>query len=201
VDSYAPAVERLIEGFRRLPGVGRKSAIRMAFHMLSCKQEDAEAFANAILEAKRLIHPCPVCGDLTDGEKCTVCADEKRDHGLVCVVSDPKDAAAIERTRDFKGVYHVLHGVINPIQRVGPEDIAIRELLLRIKEGEGKIREIILATDPDAPGETTAMYIANIVRPLGIKVSRLAYGMSMGSHLEFTDELTLNKALTDRKEF
>lgn len=199
MDSFAPAVERLIEQFHRLPGVGKKSAVRMAFAILGMRDAEAESFADAILEAKKRIHRCPVCGDLTEGELCRVCADERREHAVICVVSDPKDAAAIERTRDFRGVYHVLHGVINPITRTGPDDIAIRELLERLETGE--VKEIILATDPDAPGETTAMYIANLVRARGVKVSRLAYGMSMGSHLEFTDELTLNKALTDRKEY
>ena len=194
MDQYVPCVERLIEQFHKLPGIGRKSAVRMAFYILGVKNETAEAFANAILEAKQKIHRCSVCGDLTDGDKCRICQDPKRDHGVICVVSDPKDAAAIERTREYKGVYHVLHGVINPITRVGPDDIAIRELLDRLGEG---VREVILATDPDAPGETTAMYIARLVKPFGIKVTRLAYGMSMGSHLEFTDELTLNKALED----
>lgn len=198
MDQYVPCVERLIEQFHKLPGIGRKSAVRMAFYILGVKNETAEAFANAILEAKQKIHRCSVCGDLTDGDKCRICQDPKRDHGVICVVSDPKDAAAIERTREYKGVYHVLHGVINPITRVGPDDIAIRELLGRLGEG---VREVILATDPDAPGETTAMYIARLVKPFGIKVTRLAYGMSMGSHLEFTDELTLNKAMEDRKSF
>ena len=198
MDQYVPCVERLIEQFHKLPGIGRKSAVRMAFYILGVKNETAEAFANAILEAKQKIHRCSVCGDLTDGDKCRICQDPKRDHGVICVVSDPKDAAAIERTREYKGVYHVLHGVINPITRVGPDDIAIRELLDRLGEG---VREVILATDPDAPGETTAMYIARLVKPFGIKVTRLAYGMSMGSHLEFTDELTLNKAWEDRKSF
>ncbi|MBQ6990737.1 MAG: recombination protein RecR [Clostridia bacterium] len=198
MDQYVPCVERLIEQFHKLPGIGRKSAVRMAFYILGVKNETAEAFANAILEAKQKIHRCSVCGDLTDGDKCRICTDPKRDHGVICVVSDPKDAAAIERTREYKGVYHVLHGVINPITRVGPDDIAIRELLDRLGEG---VREVILATDQDAPGETTAMYIARLVKPFGIKVTRLAYGMSMGSHLEFTDELTLNKALEDRKSF
>ncbi len=199
MDSYAPAVERLIEQFHKLPGVGRKSAVRMAFYILGAKEETAAAFAEAVVEAKRVIHRCPVCGDLTDKEICRICADPERDHGVICVVSDPQDAAAIERTREYRGVYHVLHGVINPINRVGPEDIAIRELLDRLKDGT--VREIILATDPDAAGETTAMYVAHAARPTGVRVSRLAYGMSMGSHLEFTDELTLNKALSDRKEF
>lgn len=198
MDQYVPCVERLIEQFHKLPGIGRKSAVRMAFYILGVKNETAEAFASAILEAKQKIHRCSVCGDLTDGDKCRICQDPKRDHGVICVVSDPKDAAAIERTREYKGVYHVLHGVINPITRVGPDDIAIRELLGRLGEG---VREVILATDPDAPGETTAMYIARLVKPFGIKVTRLAYGMSMGSHLEFTDELTLNKAMEDRKSF
>lgn len=199
MDSFAPAVERLIEQFHRLPGVGKKSAVRMAFAVLGMRDAEAEAFADAIREAKRRIHRCSVCGDLTEGDICRVCADDRREHSLICVVSDPKDAAAIERTRDFHGVYHVLHGVINPITRTGPDDIAIRELMERVDTGN--VREIILATDPDAPGETTAMYIANLLRQRGVKVSRLAYGMSMGSHLEFTDELTLNKAITDRKEY
>ena len=199
MDSFAPAVERLIEQFHRLPGVGKKSAVRMAFAVLGMRDAEAEGFADAILEAKKRIRRCAVCGDLTEGEICRVCADERRDHSVICVVSDPKDAAAIERTRDFHGVYHVLHGVINPITRTGPDDITLHELLERLESGE--VKEIILATDPDAPGETTAMYIANLVRSRGVKVSRLAYGMSMGSHLEFTDELTLNKAISDRKEY
>ena len=141
MDQYVPCVERLIEQFHKLPGIGRKSAVRMAFYILGVKNETAEAFANAILEAKQKIHRCSVCGDLTDGDKCRICQDPKRDHGVICVVSDPKDAAAIERTREYKGVYHVLHGVINPITRVGPDDIAIRELLDRLGEG---VREVIL---------------------------------------------------------
>ena len=199
MDSYAPAVEKLIEQFHRLPGVGKKSAVRMAFAVLGMRDGEAENFADAILEAKKRIRRCSVCGDLTEGEMCRVCADEERDHGLICVVCDPKDAAAIERTRDYRGVYHVLHGVINPITRTGPEDIALYELLARIDAGG--VHEVILATDPDAPGETTAMYIAGLVRARGVRVSRLAYGMAMGSHLEFTDELTLNKAIADRKDF
>lgn len=198
MDSFAPPVERLIEQFNRLPGIGRKSAVRMAFFILGMKNSDAEAFADAIKEAKRTVKFCSVCQNLTENEICPICANEKRDHSVICVVSDPKDAAAIERTREFKGVYHILHGVINPLLSVGPDNIRIKELIHRLKDD---VKEVIIATDPDTAGEATAMYLSRLIKPYGIYVSRLAYGMPMGSHLEYADDLTLLRAMEGRKEF
>lgn len=195
---FAPPVERLIEYFQRLPGVGRKSAVRMAFFVLSMPREDAEGFAGAISEAKRTVFQCEVCQNLTDTPVCRVCADSNRDHGLVCVVAEPADVAAIERTREYRGVYHVLHGVISPLDQTGPDELRIRELLRRV--ADGGIREVIMATDPDTTGETTAMYISGLLKPLGVKVSRLAYGVPVGAHLEFADEVTLMRAIEGRRE-
>lgn len=196
---YIPlALERLTEQFARLPGIGGKTAQRLAFHVLSMTQEDAEAFAETILEVKRSIRTCPICQNLTDEEICPICADPERDHGVVCVVADPKDVVAMERAREYQGVYHVLHGVISPLNRVGVDDIRIRELLTRV--GEGGIREVIMATNPDTEGEATAMYISRLLRPLEIKVTRLAYGIPVGSQLEYADEVTLLRALEGRQE-
>ena len=195
---FAPPLEALIEQFQKLPGIGRKSAQRLAFHVLSMPENGAEAFAKAILEAKKGIHTCRVCQNLTDREVCSLCASDTRDHSVVCVVESPTDVAAIERTKEYKGTYHVLHGVISPLNQIGPEDIKIKELLARVRAGG--IREVIMATDPDTTGETTAMYISGLLRPLGIKVTRLAYGIPVGGHLEFADEVTLLRALEGRRE-
>jgi len=196
---YIPvALERLTEQFARLPGIGGKTAQRLAFHVLSMSRDEAEAFSKTILEVKDTIKTCPVCQNLTDEELCPICADPERDHSLVCVVADPKDVVALERAREFHGVYHVLHGVISPLNRVGVDDIRIRELLTRV--GQGGIREVIMATNPDTEGEATAMYISRLLRPMEIKVTRLAYGIPVGSQLEYADEVTLLRALEGRQE-
>ncbi len=191
-------MERLTEQFARLPGIGGKSAQRLAFHVLSLPLEDAEGFAEAILEAKRTVHACKICQNLTDQEICAVCSDPERDQGLVCVVAEPKDAVAMERAREYQGVYHVLHGVISPLNHIGPDDLKIRELLDRV--AQGGVREIIMATNPDTEGETTAMYLSRLLRPLEVKVTRLAYGIPVGSQLEYADEVTLLRALEGRQE-
>ena len=192
------ALERLTEQFARLPGVGMKSAQRLAFHVLEMPLEGAEAFAGAIVDARRSIHPCPVCQNLTDQELCGVCADPERDHSLICVVAEPKDVIAMERAREYHGVYHVLHGVISPLNHVGPDDLKIRELLARI--AEGGVEEVIMATNPDTEGEATAMYLSRLLRPMGLRVTRLAYGIPVGSQLEYADEVTLVRALEGRRE-
>ena len=192
------ALERLTEQFARLPGVGMKSAQRLAFHVLEMPLEGAEAFAEAIVDARRSIHPCPVCQNLTDQETCPICADPERDHSVLCVVAEPKDVIAMERTREYDGVYHVLHGVISPLNHVGPDDLKIRELLARI--AEGGVEEVIMATNPDTEGEATALYIARLLKPFQVRVSRLAYGIPVGSHLEYADDATLMRALEGRRE-
>lgn len=194
---FPAALERLSEQFGKLPGIGSKTAQRLAFHVLSLPREDAEAFADAILNARRSVKTCPVCQNLTDQELCPVCADSRRDRSTVCVVAEPRDLIALERAREYKGVYHVLHGVISPLNHVGPDDIKIRELLRRV--AEGGIREVIMATNPDTEGEATAMYISRLLRPLEVKVTRLAYGVPVGSQLEYADEVTLLRALEGRQ--
>ena len=196
---YLPAaLERLTEQFARLPGIGAKSAQRLALYTLSMPREDAEAFAQAILEARAAVHTCPVCQNLTDRDLCAICDDDRRDHGLICVVAEPRDVIAMERAREYSGVYHVLHGVISPLNHVGPDDIRVRELLDRVSGGG--VREVIMATNPDTEGEATAMYISRLLRPLGVRVTRLAYGIPMGSQLEYADEVTLLRALEGRRE-
>ena len=195
---YAAPLETLIEQFQRLPGIGRKSAQRLAFHVLSLPEGGAEEFARAILDARGSIHTCRVCQNLTEGDLCPICADGRRDQTTICVVTDPKDLIAIERTREYHGLYHVLHGVISPLNAVGPEQLKIRELLHRVAEGD--VQEIIMATNPDTEGEATAMYIARLLKPFEVKVTRLAYGIPVGGHLEFTDEATLMRALEGRQE-
>ncbi len=196
--SFPVALERLTEQFARLPGIGSKTAQRLAFHVLSLPLESAEEFANAILDAKKTVHLCPVCQNLTDRELCPICDDEQRDHGLICVVAEAKDVVAMERAREYNGVYHVLHGVISPLSHVGPDDIRVRELLSRV--AEGNVREVIMATNPDTEGEATAMYISRLLRPMEIRVTRLAYGIPVGSQLEYADEITLLRALEGRRE-
>lgn len=195
---YAAPLEKLIEQFEKLPGVGHKSATRLAFHVLAMSKEDASAFAQAIIEAKTVIKTCSVCQNLTEGDKCPICSDPTRDASTICVVALPQDLIAIERTREYNGLYHVLHGVISPLNNIGPEDIRIRELLQRAASDE--VKEIILATNPDTEGETTAMYIARLLRPFGIRITRLAYGMPVGGHVEFSDQKTLSMALEGRRE-
>lgn len=195
---FPTALERLTEEFAKLPGIGGKTAQRLAFYMLSRSDEEAEQFADAILQAKRTVHTCPVCQNLTDAELCSICGDESRDHSVICVVAEPKDVIAMERAREYSGVYHVLHGVISPLNHIGPDDIRIRELLRRV--GEGGVREVIMATNPDTEGEATAMYLSRLLRPMEVKVTRLAYGIPVGSQLEYADEVTLLRALEGRRE-
>ena len=189
---------RLIEQFEKLPGVGRKGAQRLAFHVLGLPKEKAVDFANAILEAHEKIKKCSVCQNLTDAELCPVCMDGGRDKGVICVVEDPRDVIAFERTREYKGVYHVLHGLISPMEGVGPEQLTIKELIGRL--GDGEVKEVIMATNPTVEGEATAMYLARLIKPMDIKVTRLAYGIPVGGNLEYADEVTLYRALEGRSE-
>ena len=195
---FPAAMQELADQFARLPGIGGKTAQRLAFHVLELPLEDAQAFADAIIQAKNQVHTCPVCQNLTDRQICGICDDENRDHGVICVVAEPKDAIAMERSREFTGVYHVLHGVISPLNHVTQDDIRIRELLHRVSQGD--VREVIMATNPDTEGEATAMYISRLLRPMEIKVTRLAYGVPVGSQLEYADEVTLSRALEGRQE-
>ena len=194
---FPAALQELADQFARLPGIGGKTAQRLAFHVLSLPQQEAQAFADAILQAKREVHTCPGCQNLTDLELCPICSDDTRDSGIICVVADPKDVIAMERSREFRGHYHVLHGVISPLNHVTQDDIKIRELLRRV--GSGEVREVIMATNPDTEGEATAMYISRLLRPMGVKVTRLAYGVPVGSQLEYADEVTLSRALEGRQ--
>ena len=195
---FPAALQNLADQFARLPGIGGKTAQRLAFHVLSLPVEEAQEFADAILAAKREVHTCPVCQNLTDREICPICDDDLRDRSVICVVAEPKDVIAMERSREFNGVYHVLHGVISPLNHVTQEDIKIRELLMRV--GTGDVREVIMATNPDTEGEATAMYISRLLRPMEIKVTRLAYGVPVGSQLEYADEVTLSRAIEGRQE-
>ena len=190
-------LQRLIEQFERLPGIGHKSAQRLAFHVLNMKKEDAEAFSRIILEAHEKIKKCSCCCNLAEEELCPICKSSKRDSSVVCVVEDPRDVMAFERTHEFEGTYHVLHGVISPMNGIGPEDITIKELLARM--GDGKIQEVIMATNPTVEGEATAMYISRLLKPMGVSVSRLAYGVPVGADLEYADEVTLSRALEGRQ--
>ena len=197
--NYFPAaLQELTDQFARLPGIGGKTAQRLAFHVLSLPLEDAQAFADAILNAKKEVRTCPVCQNLTDRELCPICADPQRDQSVICVVAEPKDVIALERSREFSGTYHVLQGVISPLNHVTQDDIKIRELLRRVASGQ--IREVIMATNPDTEGEATAMYISRLLRPMEVKVTRLAYGVPVGSQLEYADEVTLSRALEGRQE-
>ena len=197
--SFFPAsLENLIDGFASLPGIGRKSAQRLAFYILSLPEGEAEAFARSVLEARERVHTCPVCQNLTEDELCPICSSPNRDRSVVCVVSEPRDVLSIERSREFKGLYHVLHGAISPMNRVGPDDLRIKELLTRVAGGE--IREVIMATNPDAEGDATAMYISRLLKPLEIRVKRLGFGVPVGSNLEYADDATLLRALEGRRE-
>ena len=196
---YFPvSLERLIDKFASLPGIGRKSAQRLAFYILSLEEDEALLFADAIVQAKKSVHRCKICHNLTDMEICGICSDPRRDESVICVVSDPKDVVAMERGREYNGMYHVLHGTISPINHVSPDDLTIKELVLRVSEGD--VREIIMATNPDTEGETTARYISRLLAPLGVKVTRLAYGIPVGANLEFADDATLMRALEGRQE-
>lgn len=197
--SFFPAsLENLIDKFAALPGIGRKSAQRLAFHVLSLPEGEAESFADAVLEAKRSVRCCAVCQNLTEDEICPICASDRRDKGTICVVSEPRDVLSIERAHEYNGTYHVLHGVLSPMSHVGPDDIRIKELLNRAAAED--VQEVIMATNPDTEGEATAMYISRLLKPFGIKITRLAYGIPVGSNLEFADDATLNRALEGRTE-
>lgn len=197
--SFFPAsLENLIDKFASLPGIGKKSAQRLAFYILSLPDEEAAAFAGAITAAKSSVHCCKICQNLTEGEICPICASDRRDKSIICVVSEPRDVLSIERGREYNGTYHVLHGVLSPMSHVGPEDIRIKELLARA--AQPGIEEVIMATNPDTEGEATAMYISRLLKPFDIKVTRLAYGIPVGSNLEFADDATLNRAIEGRTE-
>ena len=188
-----------MEHFARLPGIGKKSAQRLAFFVLGLPDGEAEAFADAIVNARKAISCCPVCQNFSEGDgPCAICASPKRDRSVICVVADPKDVIAMERGREYNGLYHVLHGVISPMNHVGPDDLHIKTLVERTASGE--VKEVIMATNPDTEGEATAMYLSRLLKPFGVKITRLAYGIPVGSHLEFADEATLMRALEGRRE-
>ena len=195
---FPAALQNLADQFARLPGIGSKTAQRLAFHVLELPLAEAQEFADAILQAKQQVHTCPRCQNLTDRELCPICDDDNRDGSVICVVAEPKDVIVMERSREFRGVYHVLHGVISPLNHVTQDDIKIKELIMRV--GAEDIREVIMATNPDTEGEATAMYISRLLRPMEVKVTRLAYGVPVGSQLEYADEVTLSRALEGRQE-
>ncbi len=195
---YIAPLAKLIEHFRALPGIGSKTAVRLAYHVLDMDVEKARALAGAIIEAKEKIGYCNTCFNLSDRNPCSICSSEDRDHSIICVVEQPQDVAAMERMRDFKGVYHVLHGAISPLEGVGPENLKVKELLTRLSDSE--VKEIIMATNPNVEGEATAMYIARLLKPMGIKVTRIAHGLPVGGDLEYADEVTLSKAMENRRE-
>lgn len=198
MDYYVSPLQNLIDEFRRLPGIGNKTAQRLAYHVLNLPKEKAERFAGAILEAKDKIIYCKVCQNLSDKDECSICSNPSRDHSVICVTESPKDVMQMERTNEFKGVYHVLHGAISPMDNVGPDDIRIKELMTRI--AQGNVKEVIMATNPNLEGETTAMYISKLIKPFGVKVTRIAHGVPVGGELEYADEVTLSKALQWRIE-
>ena len=195
---YSPTIERLIESFEKLPSIGHKTATRLAFYMLNQSKEATDEFINSIIEAKKNLKYCSKCFNITDTDPCPICASPKRDQSTICVVEDVKDVVAMERTHEFKGLYHVLHGTISPMDGVGPEDIKIKELLARLMDGT--VKEVILATNPKVEGEATAIYLSKLIKPIGIKVTRIAHGIPVGGDLEYTDEVTLSKALEGRRE-
>lgn len=188
----------LTEQFRKLPGIGKKSAQRIAFHILRMTDEQSEEFLRSIEDARKVIHLCPICQNLTDGEVCSVCANEKRDKSVICVVSSPQDVISIEKTNEFRGVYHVLHGVLSPVDHIGPKDLKITELLARLNGDE--VKEVIVATAPTVEGDATAIFLANLLKPLGVSVTRLAFGIPVGGDIEYADEITLSRSLENRRE-
>jgi len=195
---YSPSIEKLIENFEKLPSIGHKTAIRLAFHMLDLNEENTNEFINSIIEAKKNLKYCSHCFNISDTDPCQICSSPKRDASIICVVEDVRDVIAMERTHEFKGVYHVLHGSISPMNGIGPDDIKIKELLARLSENT--VKEIILATNPRVEGEATAIYLSKIIKPLGVKVTRIAQGIPVGGDLEYTDEVTLSQALEGRRE-
>ncbi len=194
---YGDSVSRLIEQFSKLPGIGGKTAQRLAFHVINMPEENAKAFAESILNAKAQIKYCSHCCNLTDTDPCAVCGNPRRDHSTIMVVENPRDMAAYEKTNDYKGVYHILHGAISPMKDIGPEDIKLKELMSRLDES---VNEVIVATNPTVEGEATAMYLSRLIKPLGIKVTRIAHGVPVGSDLEYVDEVTLSRALEGRQQ-
>ena len=195
---YSPSIEKLIESFEKLPSIGHKTATRLAFHMLNLNEESTKEFINSIIEAKKNLKYCSKCFNITETDPCPICSSPKRDQSTICVVEDVKDVVAMEKTHEFKGVYHVLHGSISPMNGIGPEDIKIKELLERLRDTD--VKEIIIATNPRVEGEATAIYLSKLIKPTGIKVTRIAHGIPVGGDLEYTDEVTLSKALEGRRE-
>ncbi len=198
MEYFPAALETLIEQFAKLPGIGGKTAQRLAFHVLTLPQEDADAFADAIRDARKTTCFCSVCRNLTDGDTCAICRSDRRDPSVICVVADPRDVIAMERTREYGGRYHVLHGVLSPLRGIGPDELEVKSLVERVAAGD--ISEVIMATNPDTEGEATALYLSRLLRPFGVKITRLAYGIPVGSHLEFADDATLLRALEGRQE-
>lgn len=195
---YSPSIEKLIQSFEKLPSIGNKTAARLAFYILNASEEETKEFVDSIVNAKRNLKYCSKCYNISDTDPCPICANPKRDQSEICVVEDVRDIIAMERTHEFKGVYHVLHGSISPMNGIGPDDIKIKELLSRLMDGQ--VKEVILATNPRVEGEATAMYLSKLIKPLGTKVSRIAHGIPVGGDLEYTDEITLTKALEGRRE-
>ncbi len=198
MSEYAPSIQKLIESFERLPSIGHKTAARLAFHVLDWNEDETNRFVSSIIDAKKNLKYCSKCYNITDSDPCPICSNARRDQSIICVVEDVRDVAAMERTHEFKGVYHVLHGSISPMNGVGPDDIKIKELLSRLMNGE--VKEVIIATNPRVEGEATAMYLSKLIKPLGISVTRIAHGIPVGGDLEYTDEVTLTKALEGRRE-
>lgn len=198
MSSFPASLETLIDQFASLPGIGRKTAQRLAFHVLSLPEEQAFAFADAVRMAKKQVKRCRICRNYSEQDLCPICASDRRDRSIICVVSDPKDVVSMERAREYNGLYHVLHGVISPMNHIGPDDIGVRELLTRAASED--IKEVIMATNPDTEGEATALYISRLLKPFEIRVTRLAYGIPVGSNLEFADDATLSRALEGRTE-
>ncbi len=198
MSEYAPSIQKLIESFERLPSIGHKTAARLAFHVLDWNEDETNRFVSSIVDAKKNLKYCSKCYNITDSDPCPICSNARRDQSIICVVEDVRDVAAMERTHEFKGVYHVLHGSISPMNGVGPDDIKIKELLSRLMNGE--VKEVIIATNPRVEGEATAMYLSKLIKPLGISVTRIAHGIPVGGDLEYTDEVTLTKALEGRRE-
>ncbi len=197
MSGYIPPLARLIDEFARMPGVGKRSAARMAFHVLKMTEKEAESLSSAIIQAKHSIRYCSICCNLTDTDPCAICESSKRDRTIICVVENAKDVIALENTHEYKGLYHVLHGVISPMDGMGPEDIRIKELLARISP---EVKEVIVATNPTVEGEATAMYISKLLKPLGVKITRIAHGLPVGGDLEYADEITLTRAMEGRRE-
>ncbi len=195
---YSPSIEKLIESFEKLPSIGHKTAARLAFYMLDLGEQETNEFITSIVNAKKNLKFCSKCYNISDSDPCPICSSPKRDGSIICVVEDVRDIIAMERTHEFKGVYHVLHGSISPMNGIGPDDIKLKELISRLSDGS--VKELILATNPRVEGEATAMYISKLVKPMGVKVTRIAHGIPVGGDLEYTDEVTLSKALEGRRE-